>query len=52
MGSSVFDDPSSYAFALPAQNCVYTGLLDVAVNQHQVAAVIGHEVRAMLLPIM
>lgn len=41
----VFDDPQVNAFALPGGKIgVYTGLLDVAVNQHQVAAVIGHEV--------
>jgi predicted Zn-dependent protease len=41
----VFDDPQVNAFALPGGKIgVYTGLLDVAVNQHQVAAVVGHEV--------
>jgi predicted Zn-dependent protease len=41
----VFDDAQINAFALPGGKIgVYTGLLDVAVNQHQVAAVIGHEV--------
>jgi len=41
----VFDDPQVNAFALPGGKIgVYTGLLDVAVNQHQVAAVIGHEI--------
>jgi predicted Zn-dependent protease len=41
----VFDAPQVNAFALPGGKIgVYTGLLDVAVNQHQVAAVIGHEV--------
>jgi predicted Zn-dependent protease len=41
----VFDDPQVNAFALPGGKIgVYTGLLDVAVNQHQVAAVMGHEV--------
>ena len=41
----VFDDPQVNAFALPGGKIgVYTGLLDVAINQHQVAAVIGHEV--------
>lgn len=41
----VFDDAQVNAFALPGGKIgVYTGLLDVAVNQHQVAAVIGHEV--------
>ncbi len=41
----IFDDPQVNAFALPGGKIgVYTGLLGVAVNQHQVAAVIGHEV--------
>ncbi|MFT6703055.1 MAG: putative Zn-dependent protease [Pseudomonadales bacterium] len=41
----VFDDPKVNAFALPGGKIgVYTGLLEVAVNQHQVAAVMGHEV--------
>jgi predicted Zn-dependent protease len=41
----VFDDDKVNAFALPGGKIgVYTGLLKVAVNQHQVAAVIGHEV--------
>lgn len=41
----VFDDPQVNAFALPGGKIgVYTGLLGVAINQHQVAAVIGHEV--------
>lgn len=41
----VFDDPQVNAFALPGGKIgVYTGLLNVAVNQHQVAAVVGHEI--------
>ncbi len=41
----VFDDPQANAFALPGGKVgVYTGLLNVAENQHQLAAVIGHEV--------
>ncbi|GBL05589.1 M48 family metallopeptidase [Glaciecola sp. KUL10] len=41
----VFDDPQANAFAMPGGKIgVYTGLLEVASNQHQVAAVIGHEV--------
>lgn len=41
----VFDDPQVNAFALPGGKIgVYTGLLDVAQNQEQLAAVIGHEV--------
>lgn len=38
------DDDSVNAFALPGGNIgVYTGLLKVAKNQHQLAAVVGHE---------
>lgn len=41
----VFDDPQVNAFALPGGKIgVYTGLLEVAENQAQLAAVIGHEV--------
>lgn len=41
----VFDDKQVNAFALPGGKIgVYTGLLDVAENQHQLAAVMGHEV--------
>lgn len=41
----VFDDEQVNAFALPGGKIgVYTGLLNVAQNQHQIAAVIGHEV--------
>jgi predicted Zn-dependent protease len=41
----VFDDEQVNAFALPGGKIgVYTGLLKVATNQHQVAAVMGHEV--------
>lgn len=41
----VFDDPQVNAFALPGGKIgVYTGLLNVAQNQHQLAAVIGHEI--------
>jgi len=41
----VFDDERVNAFALPGGKIgVYTGLLNVAENQHQLAAVIGHEV--------
>lgn len=41
----VFEDKQVNAFALPGGKIgVYTGLLDVAENQHQLAAVIGHEV--------
>ena len=41
----VFDDPAVNAFALPGRKIgVYTGLLAVAENQHQLATVIGHEV--------
>jgi predicted Zn-dependent protease len=41
----VFEDRSANAFALPGGRIgVNTGLLDVATNQHQLAAVLGHEV--------
>lgn len=41
----VFEDDQVNAFALPGGKIgVYTGLLLVAENQHQLAAVIGHEV--------
>jgi len=41
----VFEDKSANAFALPGKRIgVHTGLLAVAKNQHQLAAVIGHEV--------
>lgn len=42
---AVFDDPAVNAFALPGGKIgVYTGLLDVAESQHQLATVIGHEI--------
>ncbi|MFC3120989.1 M48 family metallopeptidase [Agaribacter flavus] len=41
----VFDDPAANAFALPGGKIgVYTGLLEIADSQAQVASVIGHEV--------
>jgi predicted Zn-dependent protease len=41
----VFEDDAANAFALPGGKVgVYTGLLKVAKDQHQLAAVIGHEV--------
>ncbi|AZZ97745.1 M48 family metallopeptidase [Pseudoalteromonas sp. R3] len=41
----VFKEPSANAFALPGGKIgVHTGLLKVAQNQHQLAAVMGHEV--------
>jgi predicted Zn-dependent protease len=41
----VFDDEQINAFALPGGKIgVYTGILNVAENQHQLAAIIGHEV--------
>ncbi|ALS99566.1 M48 family metallopeptidase [Lacimicrobium alkaliphilum] len=41
----VFDEDQINAFALPGGKIgVYTGLLKVAENQHQLAAVVGHEV--------
>jgi predicted Zn-dependent protease len=45
----VFEDESANAFALPGGKIgVHTGLLQVAVNQHQLAAVLGHEVAHVL----
>ncbi len=42
---TVFDSEQVNAFALPGGKIgVYTGLLGVAKNQHQLAAVIGHEI--------
>ncbi len=42
---TVFADQQANAFALPGYKIgVYEGLLKYAVNQHQVAAVIGHEI--------
>ena len=41
----VFDDPQANAFALPGNKIgVYTGLLEYARNQDQLAAVMGHEI--------
>jgi predicted Zn-dependent protease len=41
----VFDDKQVNAFAMPGGKIgVFKGLLDVAENQHQLAAVIGHEI--------
>ena len=41
----VFDDSQANAFALPGYKIgVYTGLLEYARNQHQLAAVMGHEI--------
>lgn len=40
----VFDDPQANAFALPGNKIgVYTGILKYAVNQDQLATVMGHE---------
>ncbi len=45
----VFKDDSANAFALPGGKIgVHTGLLDIAENQHQLAAVIGHEIAHVL----
>lgn len=45
----VFDSEQVNAFALPGGKVgVYTGLLNVANNQHQLAAVIGHELAHVL----
>lgn len=41
----VFDSPQINAFALPGGKIgVYTGILKVAEDQHQLAAIIGHEI--------
>jgi predicted Zn-dependent protease len=46
---TVFEDAQANAFALPGRKIgVYTGLLDVAENQDQLATVIGHEVAHVL----
>lgn len=46
---TLFEDESANAFALPGGKIgVHTGLLDVAKNQSQLAAVIGHEVGHVL----
>ncbi len=46
---NVFDDEAVNAFALPGGKMgVYKGLLQVAINQHQLAAVLGHEVAHVL----
>lgn len=45
----LFNDEQVNAFALPGYKIgVYTGLLDVATNQDQLAAVVGHEVGHVL----
>jgi predicted Zn-dependent protease len=45
----VFDSKQANAFALPGGKIgVYTGMLNVAENQHQIAAVIAHEVAHVL----
>jgi len=43
--SAVFVDKNPNAFALPGGKVgVYSGIFDVARNQHQMAAVVGHEI--------
>jgi len=43
--SEVFDMPDADAFAMPGGKIgIFSGLLDVAADQHQLAAVIGHEI--------
>jgi len=45
----VFDDKSPNAFALPGNNIgVHTGMITLVQNQHQLAAVIGHEIGHVL----
>jgi predicted Zn-dependent protease len=46
---TVFDNEQANAFALPGGKIgVYNGLFEVAVNQHQLAAVMAHEVGHVL----
>lgn len=46
---TVFDNEQANAFALPGGKIgVYNGMLDVAVNQHQLASVMAHEVGHVL----
>lgn len=46
---NLFQDDSANAFALPGGKIgIHSGLLRVATNQHQVAAVMGHEVGHVL----
>ena len=46
----LFRDPSVNAFALPGGKIgIYTGLLNVVDNQHQLAVVIGHEIGHIVL---
>jgi predicted Zn-dependent protease len=46
---TVFEDEQANAFALPGGKMgVFTGLLEVATNQHQLAAVMAHEVGHVL----
>ncbi|MEX0738583.1 MAG: M48 family metallopeptidase [Pseudohongiella sp.] len=41
----LFDDDAANAFALPGGKIgIFTGLLNVAENQHQLATVVGHEI--------
>ena len=45
----VFESPEVNAFALPGGKIgVYTGILKVASNQHQLAAILGHEIEHVL----
>jgi predicted Zn-dependent protease len=46
---TVFEQDQVNAFALPGKKIgIYTGLLDVAKNQHQLATVVAHEVGHVL----
>jgi predicted Zn-dependent protease len=46
---TVFDNAQANAFALPGGKIgIYNGLLQVAINQHQLAAVMAHEVGHVL----
>lgn len=45
----VFEDDTPNAFALPGRKMgIHTGMLKLAQNQHQIAAVIGHEIGHVL----
>jgi len=47
--ASLFENEQANAFALPGGKMgVYTGLLNVAINQHQLATVMAHEVGHVL----
>jgi len=46
---TVFDEPTPNAFAVPGGKIgIHSGMVELAENQHQVAAVIGHEIGHVL----